>query len=233
MLPCANQGSPEPQTVWYQILNHNATGLPSSSSLSSLPSSLSSGLSSMSSSVSSSIPSGLSSTSRSSSNFQSSFPDGNRIRIGADRSNDRIYQWNTNLVIRDAALEHSKLIQKSKRFQLKHCDHLMIIICFLSFRLGGRYLCVVSNPVGEDSVETDLLVRGTEFDSTDIFDAKPFYVDGQRTSTKQTLEFKPFGYSIIWADRLLIGITTHSKQCLAVFTKQSFTSTSMPFYSII
>lgn len=94
MLPCANQGSPEPQTAWYQILNPNVTNsLVSSSGLSSLPSA------SLSSSGSRST----------SSNFQNSYPESNRIRIGTDRSNDRVYQWNTNLVIRDAALEHSKL----------------------------------------------------------------------------------------------------------------------------
>lgn len=92
MLPCANQGSPEPQTVWYQILN-TTNSLPSSAGLSaSLPASLSAN--------------GLS-TGRSGSNFQNSFQD--RIRVGNDHSNDRIYQWNTNLVIREAGLEHSKL----------------------------------------------------------------------------------------------------------------------------
>ena len=57
--------------------------------------------------------------------------DNHRIKIGMDGSKERIYQWNTNLVIRDANLEDT-----------------------------GKYLCVVSNSVGEDSVETDLLVRG-------------------------------------------------------------------------
>lgn len=99
MLPCANQGSPEPQTIWFQILN-TTNSLPSSAGLSSLASS----------SLPASLSAGGLSTGRSSlsSNFQNSFQESNRIRVGNDHSNDRVYQWNTNLVIRDAGLEHSK-----------------------------------------------------------------------------------------------------------------------------
>lgn len=115
LIPCASQGSPTPVTNWFQILNQNNSV--SNSLSSSLQSSLTSGLSS---SLTSGLTSGLSN------NYQD-----NRIKIGIDGSKDRIYQWNTNLVIRDVSLEDS-----------------------------GKYICVVSNSVGEDNIETDLLVKG-------------------------------------------------------------------------
>ena len=71
-------------------------------------------------------------------NLSSSSYQDNRIKIDNSKET-KIYQWNTNLVIRDVILEDS-----------------------------GKYLCVVSNSVGEDSIETDLLVRGKFFSAAAV-----------------------------------------------------------------